>query len=54
MSWYQEAMLMNRPGTDGASGGPAPRPSMYDRVEAAIRWLFVAGWAMTIIARVGL
>lgn len=45
MSWYQEAMLKR-------AETPASPRDHWDAVEEAVAWLFLAGWAMAIIAEV--
>lgn len=46
MSWYQEAMIAQR------RRDAERQRSMFDVLEEAVAWLFLAGWAFAIIAEV--
>ena len=46
MSWYQEAMISQR------RRGAERTASVMDRLEEAVAWLFLAGWAFAIVAEV--
>ena len=46
MNWYQEAMIAQR------RCETSKPTSIMDRLEEAVAWLFLAGWAFAIVAEV--
>lgn len=46
MNWYQEAMIAQR------RRETSKPTAIIDRLEVAVAWLFLAGWAFAIAAEV--